>query len=106
MAEDRDRGAGRIRVGRTPREANWDRRREWTGPVLLRGRHYACAGGRVPCHQLPRGVSGALAGVFRVRNSPRHSSSYRLTTLVAGIESMGVRGGVGGEGIGYPVGAH
>lgn len=55
------------------------------------GRHYACAGGRVPRHQLPRGLSGAFADVFRARDSPRHSPSYHLTTLIAGIESMGVR---------------
>jgi hypothetical protein len=39
----------------------------------------------------PRGVSGAFVDVFRARNSPRHSPSYRLTTLIAGIESVGVR---------------
>ena len=61
--------------------------------------------GAFACHQGPRGVSGAFAGVFRARDSPRHSSSYHLTTLAAGIESMCVRGGVGGKGIGYPIGA-
>jgi hypothetical protein len=55
------------------------------------GRHYACAGGRVPQHQLPRGLSGAFVDVFRARDSPRHSPSCRLTTLIAEIESMGVR---------------
>ena len=50
---------GHAATGRAPREATWDRRREWTGPVLLRGRHYACAGGRVPCHQgSPRRIWG------------------------------------------------
>jgi hypothetical protein len=55
------------------------------------GRHYACAGGRVPQHQLPRGLSGAFVDFFRARDSPRHSPSYRLTTLIAEIDSMGVR---------------
>ena len=99
---------GHAAIGRAPREATWDRRRQWAGPVLLRGRHCACAGGRVRCHQGPHGVSGAFAGVFRARDSPRHSSSYHLTTLTtpaAGIGSMCVRGGVGGKGIGYPIGA-
>jgi hypothetical protein len=67
-------------------------------------RHYACADGRVLCHQGPRGVSGAFVDVFRARNSPRHSPSYRLTTLAAEIESMGVRGGIRGKGTGYPIG--
>ena len=77
-------------TGRAPREATWDRRREWAGPVLLRGRHYACSGGRVP-HQLPRGVSGAFVDVSRARNSPRHSPSYRLTTVIVGTENMCVQ---------------
>jgi hypothetical protein len=68
-------------------------------------RHYACADGRVPCHQGPRGVSGAFADVSGARNSPRRSPCYHLTTLAAGIESMCVRGGVGGKCIGYPIGA-
>lgn len=78
-----------------------------SGLVLhfLRGRHYACAVGRVPCHQGPRGVPGAFVDVSRARNSPRHSSSCRLTTLVVEIESMCIRGDVRGKGIGYPIGA-
>ena len=51
-------------------------------------RHYACADGRVPCHQGPRGVSGAFVDVSGARNSPRRSPCYHLTTLAAGIESM------------------
>ena len=46
-------------------------------------RHYACAGGRVPCHQGPRGVSGAFVDVSGARNSPRRSSS--ALWIVAGI---------------------
>ena len=53
----------------------------------------------------PRDVPGAFVDVSRARNSPRHSSSYRLTTLVVEIESMGIRGDVRGKGIGYPIGA-
>jgi hypothetical protein len=75
---------------RGSREATWDRSRGWTGPVLLRGRHHVCAGGGVRCHQGPRGVSGAFVDFSCAHNSPRHSPSYRLTTLIAGIESMGV----------------
>ena len=78
-----------------------------SGLVLyfLRGRHYACAVGRVPCHQGARGVPGAFVHVSRARNSPRHSSSCRLTTLVVEIESMCIRGDVRGKGIGYPISA-
>jgi hypothetical protein len=56
----------------------------------------------------------AFVDVFRARDSPRHSPSYRLTTLIAEIESMGVRA-TSAEGhrvprlvpaqLGYPVGA-
>jgi hypothetical protein len=52
----------------------------------------------------PRGVSGAFVDVSRARNSPRHSSSCRLTTLVVEIESMCIRGDVRGKSIGYPIG--
>jgi hypothetical protein len=60
--------------------------------------------GRVVCassHAL-----NPLLAPFRVsRDSRRHSSSYRLTTLIVEIESMCVRGDVRGKGIGYPIGA-
>jgi uncharacterized glyoxalase superfamily protein PhnB len=52
----------------------------------------------------PRRIWG-FGRFCRARDSPRHSSSCRLTTLAAGIDSMGVRGGVGGKGAGYPIGA-
>jgi hypothetical protein len=87
------------------REATWDRRREWTVLYFSRGRHYACADGRVPCHQgSPRRIWG-FVDVSRARKSPRHSSSCRLTTLVVEIESMCIGGDVRGKGIGYPIGA-
>jgi len=82
---------GHAATGRAARDATWDRRREWTGPVFLRGRHSARAGGRVPQHQGPRGVSGAFVDISRARNSPRHSSSYRLTTLIVKIKHMRTR---------------
>jgi aldo/keto reductase family protein len=47
------------------------------------GRHYACAGGRVPSHQVPCPVAGAFVDVFRTRPPPRRSPSYRLTKLPA-----------------------
>ncbi len=50
-------------------------------------------------------VPAAFADVSGARNSPRRSPCYHLTMLAAGIESMCVRGGVGGKGIGYPIGA-
>jgi hypothetical protein len=55
-----------------------------------------------PPQQLPRGVSGAFVDVPGTRNSPRHSPSYRLTTLIVKIENMR---DVRGKGIGYPIGA-
>jgi hypothetical protein len=39
----------------------------------------------------PAAYLGFFAGVFRARDSPRHSPSCRLTTLIAEIESMGVQ---------------
>ena len=63
-----------------------------SGLVLyFRGRHYACAGGAFRNISFPAAYLGAFVNVFRARGSPRHSPSYRLTTLIAGIESLGVR---------------
>ena len=59
--------------------------------LCLGGRHDACAGGAFRSISFPAAYLRAFADVFRARDSPRHSPSYRLKTLIAGIESMGVR---------------
>ena len=64
-----------------------------------------CGGTRSRNVTFPAANLGAFVDVFRASDSPCHSPSHRLTTLVVGIESMGVRGGAGGKGTGYPIGA-
>ena len=55
--------------------------------------------------RVPAAYLGLSPVSFALGDSPRRWPCYRLTTLAAGIDSMGVRGGVGGKGIGYPIGA-
>ena len=99
-------GHGRWPRSETSQSAHFTKPgREGIGPVLLRGPHDACAGGRVPRHQPPRGASGACVDVCRARNPARHSPSCRLTTLIVEIDSMCVQGDVRGKGIGYRIGA-
>ena len=77
-----------------------------SGLVLyFRGRHYACAGGAFRNISFPAAYLGAFVDVFRARGSPHHSPSYRLTTLIAGIESLGVRAASVGRASGTRLGA-
>jgi hypothetical protein len=79
---------GRHRSGR---EAIWDSPRGVGWPCALGAVMTHARGGVFRSISFPVAYLGAFAGVFRARGSPRRSPSYRLKTLIAGIESMGVR---------------
>jgi hypothetical protein len=95
---------GHAASGRAARDATWvppgvDWSRTFAWPSLC-----TCGRARSVSSGVHAGYLGLWSMSLALATRPRHSSSYRLITLVVEIESMCIRGDVRGKGIGYPIG--